>query len=273
MAIVLELHRIRVDNRYTWGKIFYNGKPVCETLELPWKGNERFVSCIPANRTGYKCKYSDIAQKGKGAFEVFNVIDRDSIQIHRANKLSELLGCIAVGTSFNSSDLFLFNSRRAFDLIYEIVGKETFIFKIFDHTAKTEYCKQLSVIDNKTNEWKDIARRNVPAIIDTFPEPKETKPKIEWYIRVWAFLDGKKTIIGSAGAIAGHLFKTFGQVEIGTTLELIFAPLAAGGIVHKGYKSKPSVGNQEGIFYKTIRKVIEFIQRLLTTIWVNNKSL
>ena len=32
----------------TIGKLFLNGETFCDTLELPWKDNQRSISCIPA---------------------------------------------------------------------------------------------------------------------------------------------------------------------------------------------------------------------------------
>lgn len=73
-----------------------NGRLLC-TVELPWRGNRRNVSCIPPGtyrvRLGsYQGRYPDL--------EVQDVPDRDAIEIHAANLASELRGCIAVGKAF-----------------------------------------------------------------------------------------------------------------------------------------------------------------------------
>jgi Family of unknown function (DUF5675) len=34
----------------TNGKIEYNGKLICLTIELPWKENQKKVSCIPEGK-------------------------------------------------------------------------------------------------------------------------------------------------------------------------------------------------------------------------------
>lgn len=66
------------------------------TLELPWRNNERRVSCIPEGE--YQVVRRNSAKYGDH-FHVLNVPGRDMILIHVANFVKELLGCIAVGKS------------------------------------------------------------------------------------------------------------------------------------------------------------------------------
>jgi len=42
----LELFRQYFPNG-TNGELFFNGKKVCDTIELPWKENHRKISCVP----------------------------------------------------------------------------------------------------------------------------------------------------------------------------------------------------------------------------------
>ncbi len=66
----------------------------CFTMELPWRDNERQVSCIPMG--DYNCvprtspKYGD-------HYHLTDVPNRDLILIHAANYASDLLGCIGLG--------------------------------------------------------------------------------------------------------------------------------------------------------------------------------
>jgi hypothetical protein len=66
----------------------------CFTLELPWKNNANYVSCIPEGRYRVKKRWS---KKYKNHFHILNVPGRDYILIHEANYVFQLLGCIAVG--------------------------------------------------------------------------------------------------------------------------------------------------------------------------------
>lgn len=68
----------------------------CLTLELPWKDNEMGVSCIP------KGVYHAMKRKATTAIPyehiyLTDVPHRSGICIHKANYVSELKGCIAVG--------------------------------------------------------------------------------------------------------------------------------------------------------------------------------
>jgi hypothetical protein len=73
--------------------------------ELPWRNNEHGKSCIPPGE--YLCKWITSPKHGE-CYEIMNVPWRDDIEIHSANwmgdaskgKLSQLLGCVALGKSF-----------------------------------------------------------------------------------------------------------------------------------------------------------------------------
>ena len=98
MVKELQLIRLAEHPKYgTFGQIIHDNIPVCPTVELPWKNNERSVSCIPPNRylvTPYT------RQSGRNAFLVNDVPARTSILIHIANLAAELRGCIAPGVYF-----------------------------------------------------------------------------------------------------------------------------------------------------------------------------
>ena len=74
----------------------------CFTLELPWKGNELNVSCIP-RALGYKGEKHKSPANGD-VIAITNVFNRTYIQIHSANFLRQLKGCIAVGDSIKFLD-------------------------------------------------------------------------------------------------------------------------------------------------------------------------
>ena len=96
----------------------------CPTLELPDKGNQHNVSCIP------KGKYNAI-KVGKSAnipyphIAIQDVKDREGICIHIANFVRELRGCIAVGGKITDLDgdgiPDLTESRKTFEKLMSIV--------------------------------------------------------------------------------------------------------------------------------------------------------
>lgn len=81
----------------TQGILEWNGSIVCYTIELPWLGNQRRISCIPEGEYILQKRFSP---KLKWHFLLMNVPGRDLILIHPANDAKlELLGCIAPVTA------------------------------------------------------------------------------------------------------------------------------------------------------------------------------
>ena len=77
----------------TQGVLEWNGTLICYTIELPWLGNQRRISCIPEGEYLLQLRFSP---KFKWHFLLMDVPGRDLILIHPANDAKlELLGCIA----------------------------------------------------------------------------------------------------------------------------------------------------------------------------------
>ncbi len=83
----------------TFGRLLF-GDNTLHTIELPWRENQRRVSCIP---TGvYQCALVNSPRFGR-VYEVRNVPGRDHILIHASNLagdvnkgwVTQLHGCIA----------------------------------------------------------------------------------------------------------------------------------------------------------------------------------
>lgn len=64
------------------------------TVELPWRDNQKRISCIPEGTYYCRPRYSD---KHENHFILDDVPGRELILIHVANYTRELLGCIAPG--------------------------------------------------------------------------------------------------------------------------------------------------------------------------------
>lgn len=69
-----------------------------KTLELPWKDNERMISCIPEG-VYMVHKMKPTAKRPYEYFHVQNVPGRDSILWHPGNYTRQILGCILPGES------------------------------------------------------------------------------------------------------------------------------------------------------------------------------
>ena len=105
----------------TNGILTCEGKIICKTIELPWKNNERGVSCIPEGKYFIRKRYSP---KFKWHLEVVGVKNRSYILFHPANNaLTELNGCIAPVTKLSGPGLGLM-SRKAFTALKDFVYPE-----------------------------------------------------------------------------------------------------------------------------------------------------
>ena len=104
----------------------------CYTLELPWKHNERLISCIP--RGTYECQKVGVSPHiPYQHIWVKNVPGRDGIKIHVANFVSQLRGCIAPGETLadlNKDGMMdTINSRRTLSRLMENLP-DTFTLEI-----------------------------------------------------------------------------------------------------------------------------------------------
>lgn len=104
----------------TNGNLEFEGKLICKTIELPWKENQKMISCIPEGKYLLQKRYS---KKFKWHIEIVNVSNRSSILFHPANNaIKELNGCIAPVTKISGAGLGLL-PRKAFAKLKTIVYK------------------------------------------------------------------------------------------------------------------------------------------------------
>ena len=109
----------------TNGKLEYEGKLICNTIELTWRMNRKRVSCIPEGKYFIRKRYSE---KFRWHLEVVDVENRSLILFHPANNaMKELNGCIAPVTKLSGPGLGLL-SRKAFEklktLVYTILDRQ-----------------------------------------------------------------------------------------------------------------------------------------------------
>ena len=102
----------------TNGKLECEGKFLCNTIELPWKENEKRISCMPEGEYFLRKRYS---RKFDWHLELVAVENRSLILMHPANNaLRELNGCIAPVTKLSGPGLGL-QSRKAFTKLKGLV--------------------------------------------------------------------------------------------------------------------------------------------------------
>ena len=100
----------------TMGELFINGERFCDTLELPYRDNQRRVSCIPIGEYPVRMRYPrESATRYYLHLLVKEVPNRDYILFHRGNTAKDTKGCILVGQG--SQQDVVYNSTLAMDLL------------------------------------------------------------------------------------------------------------------------------------------------------------
>ena len=113
----------------TQGVLEWNGTIVCYTIELPWLGNQKRISCIPEGEYILQKRFSP---KFKWHLHLMNVLGRDLILIHPANDAKkELLGCIATVTTHTGIGKGS-KSRKALEKL------KTLVFTVFDRNEEVK---------------------------------------------------------------------------------------------------------------------------------------
>ena len=113
----LELERFAYLDEGTFGKMTTPAGLVLYTVERPWKGNERRVSCIPEG--DYQLFRDRFNRGGYDVYQLADVPGRDEILIHIANWPHEVMGCIGVGLTLNLGSTMVGSSRAAFAQLME----------------------------------------------------------------------------------------------------------------------------------------------------------
>ena len=116
----------------TLGKLFLNGEWVGDTLENPWKNNQRNISSIPANIYPVRLRYPVESVKFKYTHLLIqDVKDRGLILFHRGNTAKDTSGCILLGVSREHNRVN--KSKYALDLLIKeilLLGNENITLTI-----------------------------------------------------------------------------------------------------------------------------------------------
>jgi len=120
--INLLLLRDTFSDESTIGELFINGERFCDTLELPYRDNQRSISCIPTGEYKVRLRLPrESATRDYLHLLVKDVKDRSHILFHRGNTAKDSRGCILVGQGTQQD--IVYNSTLAMDLlIKEIIN-------------------------------------------------------------------------------------------------------------------------------------------------------
>ena len=121
-TINLLLLRDTFTDESTIGELFLNGERFCDTLELPYRDNQKSISCIPTGEYKVRLRLPrESATRHYIHLLVKDVKDRSHILFHRGNTAKDTRGCILVGQGTQQD--IVYNSTLAMDLlIKEIIN-------------------------------------------------------------------------------------------------------------------------------------------------------
>lgn len=132
------LYRLARGDHGTQGVLHYNDKEL-HTLELPWRDNQRNISCIPKGE--YECKTRTSPRFGL-VYWIQKVKDRSFILIHSGNWAGDINkglkthvnGCILLGLNRGTlmGQLAVLNSRLAVNQFMREMEYKPFTLKIFE---------------------------------------------------------------------------------------------------------------------------------------------
>lgn len=98
MVLSLEITRISDDGKQTLGEFNVIGSDFSgKTMELPYKDNKHFISCIPP---GIYVVKKRVSPTYGNHFHIQDVPNRDHVLIHFGNYYTNFKGCIGVGKEF-----------------------------------------------------------------------------------------------------------------------------------------------------------------------------
>lgn len=136
MKPIVDLYRLRRSDQGTEGTLVA-GDFSCRTLELPWRENQRQISCIPAGEYDVEIRLSN---KYGRVYWVRHVPNRTYILIHSGNYAgdkskgfkSHVMGCILLGKKrgFLGGQVAVLNSRITVREFVEHMDYEPFKLRI-----------------------------------------------------------------------------------------------------------------------------------------------
>lgn len=95
----ITINRLNETDKQTTGEMFLEADGVVitkfHTLELPWKDNQRNISCIPKGE--YVAKVHTSPRFGRCLW-IQDVPNRSEVLVHRGNYYTDIRGCILIGS-------------------------------------------------------------------------------------------------------------------------------------------------------------------------------
>lgn len=100
---MIHIYRLEQTNAATFGALMVGGRMLGFTLELPWRENRRFESCIPPGVYAVRHREAWRRSRDHGpTYEVRDVPGRAGILFHPGNTIDDIEGCIAPGLAIGT---------------------------------------------------------------------------------------------------------------------------------------------------------------------------
>ena len=135
--MIIKVKRVAFKKSYTIGKLYVDGKYVCDTLEDRDRGLDDTMNvedikkkkvygetAIPYGTYKVSITYSNRFKKMLPLIE--NVKGFSGIRIHSGNTAKDSLGCILVGENKEVGKVI--NSRKTFDVLFDLIKNEKNLF-------------------------------------------------------------------------------------------------------------------------------------------------
>lgn len=149
MEYTVNLLRIRRNDQGTTGILTTPFGFQCYTLELPWRNNQKNISCIPPGE--YVTKFKTSPKYGK-VYHVQDVPNRTFILIHSGNWAGDVKkgyrthvnGCILLGLKKGLLDgqVAVLNSRLAVSRFVRHMKNVDFILNIIEKKSIERYIEE-----------------------------------------------------------------------------------------------------------------------------------
>lgn len=112
---MIEIRRLIQNEHYTEGKLSVAGELIGDTLELPWRNNERNISCIPSAINAYRLVKRKVGRFYEayrdrwghdGSLQIKPVNGRSVILTHTGTKIAHTRGCPLTGQKLEDGRLW-----------------------------------------------------------------------------------------------------------------------------------------------------------------------
>jgi len=147
----LTLLRLERTSDETLGVLLHEGTILCHTLELPWRDNKRFISCIPLG--AYDCVMVKSPKYGE-VYELKDVPGRSHVLIHWGNTRANTDGCILLGMSqgYIKGERAVISSKPAVKKLHNSLLRKPFRLRVFNYK---EYGNGATVC-SPTIDWQAV---------------------------------------------------------------------------------------------------------------------